>query len=407
MLISVIFFLFISIAIISGLVGPTVQTFKNAQMSVNSKLSYFLAESGIEDASYRILNIAPIGDSVSIVIGDNRADVAITNLVGHKEVVSLGDVLNSERKVVSTLKTGDGVVFKYGTQAGQGGFYLKNNAHVNGNIYSNGDIIGSENAYITGDAFVAGATGAITNIQVGVNGTGDAHAHTVRDSTVEGGLYCQIGIDNNKPCNTSESDPPSKPLPISDALISKWKNDAASGQITTGDVVISTPTALGRRKIVGNLTINNSLTIVDTLYVTGNIIINGKVKLDPSFGSTSGIIISDRYIIINDGVEFYDSGTAGSYILFLSESSCDSSMAGSPCNGNNAVKVGNISDISIINAQKGTVYFHNNARVKEAVGNRIELRNGVGIDYGRGLINVNFTSGPTGSWGIDTWKEGK
>ncbi|MDO8656770.1 MAG: hypothetical protein Q7K45_06035, partial [Nanoarchaeota archaeon] len=92
-------------------------------------------------------------------------------------------------------------------------------------------------------------------------------------------------------------------------------------------------------------------------------------------------------------------------ILLLSESICDDSMSGSPCNGTNAIEVSNNSSISIVNAQKGTVYFSNNASVKEAVGNKIELKNNVGISYGSGLINVNFTSGPSGSWVIDSWAE--
>jgi len=46
MLISVVFFLFISLAIISGLVSPTVRELKNATVNLNSKKSYFLAESG-------------------------------------------------------------------------------------------------------------------------------------------------------------------------------------------------------------------------------------------------------------------------------------------------------------------------------------------------------------------------
>ena len=71
MLISVVFFLFISLAIIAGLVSPTVREFKNASVNLNSKKSYFLSESGSEDAAYRIINNMTIGSSETITLDSN------------------------------------------------------------------------------------------------------------------------------------------------------------------------------------------------------------------------------------------------------------------------------------------------------------------------------------------------
>ncbi len=406
MLFFLVFFLFISLAIISGLVSPIVREFRNANTSLKSKQSYFLAESGSEDAFYRISKNMTIGTSETITLNSNSVTTTISTLVGgDKQIASLGDVNSLQRKVTLLLKTGDGEVFKYGTQAGQGGFIFQNNSHVSGSIYSNGNVVGSNNAYITGDAYVAGSSGSISNMLIGYGGTGIARAHTVTDSTVTGALYCQNGSGNNKSCNTSEADPLPEDLPLSEDDISGWEADATAGGVTTGNVTISTPTTLGPRKIVGNLTVNSTLTIANTIYVTGNIVINGTVKLDASYGANSAIIMADGTISINNGVVFQDSGTAGSYILILSNSVCDSSMTGSPCNGINAIEVSNNSNISIVNAQKGTVYFSNNATVKEAVGNKINLKNNVGISYGTGLINVDFTSGPSGAWVISSWGE--
>ncbi len=406
MLISIVFFLFISLAIISGLVSPSIREFKNANMNLNSKKSFFLSESGSEDASYRILKGKLISENETITLGSNSVITTITTLLGNvKQIVSLGDVSSYQRKTGLTLKAGGGIIFKYGTQAGQGGFIFQNNSHVNGSLYSNGNIIGSNGAYITGDAFVAGSTGLISNMRVGYNGTGDARAHTVTGSTVTGTIYCQTGSGNNNSCDTSQADPVAQNLPISDDDISKWENDATNGGTTNGNVTISSPTAIGPRKIAGNLTINSILTITGTIYATGNIIVNGTVKLDSSFGAMSGILMSDGYIIINNGVIFQDSGTLGSYILLLSKSACDASILDSPCNGNNAIQVSNNSNISIVNAQKGTVYFSNNATVKEAVGNTIFLKNNVGVNYGSGIISAGFTNGPSGSWIIGSWGE--
>lgn len=419
MLTSVVFFLFISLAIISGLVLPTVQEFRTANVNLNSKQSYFLAESGGEDAIYRIKNNKAISGSETITLNSNSATTTITTLVGgDKQVVSLGDISSLQRKTSLLLKAGDGAVFKYGTQAGQGGFIFQENSYILGSLYSNGNIVGANGAYISGDAFVAGSTGSISSMCIGgvLQGSncsgspaGNAYAHSVTGSKVTGTIYCFSGSGNNKSCTTPPGTPPADPvaqdLPLSDAQIASWIADATAGGTTNGDVTISSPTTLGPRKIVGNLTINSTLTIANTIYVTGNIIITGTVKLSSTYGATSGMIIADGYITIGNGVVFQDSGTTGSYILLLSNSTCDASVSGSPCNGNNAISVSNNSNISIVNAQKGTVYFSNNATVKEAVGNTINLKNNVGISYGSGIISTDFTSGPTGSWVINSWGE--
>ncbi len=426
MLISVIFFLFISLAIISGLATPTIREFRNANAGLKSKQSYFLAEAGVEDAVYRVLKNMAIGSSVAITLDGNTETTTLTNLPGGiKQIVSLGSVTNFERKITAKVKTGEGEVFKYGTQAGQGGFVFQNNSYVSGSIYANGNVIGSNGAYITGDAFVAGSSGLINGMCVGgtiQNGSctssspGNGHAHTIINSNVTGTIYCQVGSGNNKSCNTSEADPVVQDLPLSDSDVNEWKTDATAGGVTNGSVTISSPTTMGPRKIVGDLIIDDTLTISNTVYVTGNVVINAtaggnnpppSVRLSSSYGSTSGIIVADGYITINNGVVFGDSGTAGSYILLLSTSTCDTSIATSPCYGHSAIEVSNNSALSIVNAQKGTVYFSNNASVKEAVGNKIELKNNVGISYGTGLISVDFTSGPSGSWVIESWGESK
>ena len=194
-------------------------------------------------------------------------------------------------------------------------------------------------------------------------------------------------------------------MPISDANIAEWKADAELGGVTNGNVTISGNQSLGPKKIVGNLTVSGTLTISDTIWVTGNISITGKVKLAPSYLATTGIIISDGYISIGNNSEFNDSGTAGSYILLLSTSSCDTAIVGNPCGTHNAIEAENNSDLIIANAQKGAIIFSNNAGVKELAANRIYLSNNATITYGSGIMSIDFTSGPSGGWNVGGWKE--
>ncbi len=157
MLLVVVCFLFVTLAIISALVGPAVREFRNANINLNSKKSYFLAESGSEDAIYRILNNMAIGNSEILALGSNSATTTITNVSADtKEISSLGDVSEHQRKTNVTLTTGVGASFNYGVQTGIGGFIMGNNSVVNGSVYSNGNITGS--GAITGTASSANSS---------------------------------------------------------------------------------------------------------------------------------------------------------------------------------------------------------------------------------------------------------
>jgi hypothetical protein len=151
MLTSVIFFLFISLAIISGLVLPSVREFRNANMGIHSKESYFLAESGMEDAFYRIINNMTIGNSETLTLNSSTATTTITDVAAdEKQITSIGDTDSYQRKVGARLTTGVGVLFNYGIQTGAGGFLMDNGSQIIGSVYSNGAITGS--GTITGSA---------------------------------------------------------------------------------------------------------------------------------------------------------------------------------------------------------------------------------------------------------------
>ncbi len=156
-LLSIIFFLFISLAIISGLVSPSVREFRNANVSFNSKQSYFLAESGSEDAIYRIFNNMTIGNSETLILNSNSTTTTITTLIGNiKEINSTGDVSNYQRTTNIILSIGVGTSFNYGVQIGSGGLEMNENSEIIGNIYSNGSISGNNGSKISGDVMVAG-----------------------------------------------------------------------------------------------------------------------------------------------------------------------------------------------------------------------------------------------------------
>lgn len=439
MLISVIFFLFISLATISGLVSPAIREFRNANVNINSKKSYFLAESGSEDALYRIINNITIGESESLTLGSNSATTTIVSGSGTKQITSLGDVSNYERKTNVILFSGVGASFNYGVQVGQGGLEMSNTSQIVGNIYSGGNIVGENSARITGTAIVSGASGKIETIVV----DGDANAHFIEGSTIGGSTNsydlkttqvtgnviattitsctgtvggdatydtkasCTIAGAQTTPNPTDFVDPEVVSLPIADAQVLAWENEAEAGGVITSQTYDSGTTNLGPKKINGDLTVKNSaiLNVTGTLWVTGKVTFENSaiVRLDAGYGAGSGVIVAGvagsttaGLITLKNSAQVQGSGTAGSYMMLLSQMVNTSSIS---------INAGNSGSAAILYAGYGLIDINNSGQFKEITAAKIKISNSATITYESGLANATFSSGPSGGYVIDDWKE--
>lgn len=173
LMIVVFFFVFISITILLGIVSPVVREFKVASESLSSHSTYFLAESGVEDAMYRIKNNKQIGATETLVLGTASATTTITDLgSGQKQISTLGDMSSRQRKVGIVIAQATGVSFNYGLQVGQGGIYL-NSGQVIGNVYAAGPISASNSGgnAITGSVISANTASLTADQTNGVAGT--------------------------------------------------------------------------------------------------------------------------------------------------------------------------------------------------------------------------------------------
>ncbi len=563
----VILFTVITTATVLGVTTPIMRQIQMANDTYTTAQSYLAGESLAEDIAYRLKNAKSTSVSESLTVGSSTAVATVSSNLGVQTIVSTGNDNALERTVTIVMSQGTGIAFNYGTQSGNGGFVIKNNAGVIGNVYSNGSITGASGAYVTGttiaansisttvdqkndsptipsndivfananttqdiaqsfqlssaqaansvsfyikkigspgdatvriitdsggtpggsqltsatlsaalvttsygwvsvvfpagiplasgttywlviDAssnssnyytiggnsnyasgeaqigkygsswantspagldvyfrfYVGGLTATISNVTVGSAGIGDTWAHTVNNSTIAGNNYCQIGVSNNKPCDTSKGDPSPQPYPVSDGNIAGWKADAAAGTVISGDKTISSATSLGPAEITGNLYIYNTLTLTGIVYVEGAISTdnNQQIKLDPSFGSSGTILMADGNINLSNGANFSGSGTSGSYVLLLTNSTCTAASCGT---GNSAVNIANNVGAVIINAQKGEVYVKNGAAANEITADYVDLEPNATVTYQSGLANSSFTSGPSGGYQINSWKE--
>lgn len=258
------------------------------------------------------------------------------------------------------------------------------------------------------DLYTGGTQSGISGLQNNrLSIGGDAWAHSVSGANVTGSLYCQTASYTNKTCDASRPDAVEQPMPVSDGNIEAWKDEASAGGIETGSVNVGWQgLTIGPKKIVGDLTVSGGgvLTVTGTLYVTGNVTVNGggTVKLADSYGGKSGIIVADGRVTTTGGGTVQGNGVAGNYILIVTTSQCPN---GASCGNQPAVTLSGGAGAVILNAQKGALQMTGGAKAKQLTADRIIMDGGTEVHYETGLMDMNFDSGPSGSWSIASWDE--
>lgn len=250
--------------------------------------------------------------------------------------------------------------------------------------------------YLEGSGgLIMGTSGQWNKIPI----SGNAQAHNVTYVSAGGNIYCQTGTLNNKLCDTSQPDPIYIPFPVSEANLDLWKDEAFAGGVYNGNYSVGWAGAtLGPKKVVGNLSVagGGTLTVTGPLWITGNLTLagGGKIKLAASYGQNDGVIIVDGTISVSGGGNATGSGTAGSYLMLVSLNSSE-----------DAISVQGGAGAMVAYAPYGTITLSGGASLKEATGYKIVLDGGSTLTYETGLANMNFSTGPSGSWSLDSWKE--
>jgi len=235
--------------------------------------------------------------------------------------------------------------------------------------------------------------------------TGDARANTLQDLSIGGEAYYQLqqnikvggsSCGSNPECHPGSPDPAPVPMPISEANINSWKDDAENAGTYTGDMIICNA-VLTSGKYVGNISSNNGCTtiIMPPVWITGNLSLSNNVtyKLDPSMGGASGVILVDGRIILSNGAKIMGSGSTGSYLMVLS-------LYDSRESGLSAIDVSNGGNQGILYAPLGLADIKNTNSLNELTAWKVILRNNVEVGYETGLTSVFFSSGPTGSYSV-------
>jgi hypothetical protein len=419
-ILTVALFIFLSLISVLGIVNPVLRHLRATYNIYQSKQSYYLAESGIEDAVYRLKTKASVPASYNLTLNGETSEITALDSYPDKIITATGNNNDFVRQLQAKVLLGTGISFHYGIQAGRGGFKMENSSSVIGNVNSNGSVIGSGN-YIYGDVISSGASGLI----YGIHATGTIYAHSIGNSSqrtyVDKDAYYATNLVNTTVTGTNypnSADQAEVDLPISDEQIQAWESDAAAGGTisscdSSGNYTISTSVNLGPKKITCNLVVKSSsgiLTVTGPIWVTGNITLQTgpTIKMASSLGSNNVAIIADNpsnrstssTINIGQQTIFQGSGSVGSFVFLISQNN-SAETGGS----NVALTMNQGASALVAYASHGLINLSQSVSVKEVTAYKISLTQSANVTYDTGLPHTLFQAGPAGGYDITSWNE--
>ncbi len=224
---------------------------------------------------------------------------------------------------------------------------------------------------------------------------GQSYSYSASYVSSSGALYCQVGVQNNKSCDTSRTDPALEEYPVPDDEINDWKDEAGSNVYNGNYSVGWAGATLGPKKINGNLTVSGggTLRVSGTLWVTGTVTINGGAYVRPNDNTKSYVILADGVITLSGGAQIL--GNTDSHILLLSLGSLDP-----------AISINGGASDTVVFAPNGGLFISGGAHVKAGSAKHISIDGGANITYDPDLSDLNFSSGlPNMGFQIKSWKE--
>ncbi len=157
---TVLFFIVITAAVISGVVIPATNQIRSVNDLSESKQSYISADNMNEDALYRLKTFHTLPSTLSLPFSNGTlASASVTTQNNQTQILSTGAIGYPVRYVKTLFSSNPVTSFAYAAQVGDGGFYLAGGSSITGSIYSNGPITSDGSGpVISANATVANTT---------------------------------------------------------------------------------------------------------------------------------------------------------------------------------------------------------------------------------------------------------
>ncbi len=432
MIFTTLFFISISMILLSGLSYVSVKSIKNIRNTIIGKTNYYVAEAGMEDALYRLKNSFLIYPNTTLTIDANSASVNfIDTYDGYTTLSSVASTGGYYKSLQAKLTLSTNVSFKYGIEAGSGGITLSNSSYVTGTVHSNGTIksLSSSGSNVYGDIIGVGPNGNT----FGIHATGSVWAHTIGSSTnyatqIDKNAYYQTIANNVTVTGTSypgTADISTTSTPIPDALITKWEADATAGTTLTsswcdtysnGVCTIKDPKTIGASVIPFDLVIKSTgntatiLTVSGPVWIKGNLTVqtSGGIKIASSLGDSNVPIIVDKTtdrlnsstVTVQQGASFTGSGSVNSWVFIISQNNSaengGSIVAFSMQQGSSAL---------VVYAAHGLLSLSQSAQVVSASAYQVALEQTSNVIFDKNLANVLFSTGSNSAFSIVNWQQ--
>ena len=397
--------------------------------------TYYAAESGLNEALYRLIAYPGPGSYNFDINGVTvTADISSHPSNPYQRIITATAVNTNGNKRSVRISANTSAYsggFDYAVQGGEGGVYLDNNSLIDGDVYSNAGILpasGGATGNIDGNAYIQyfdsfGSPYILDQVNV----SGEAHAHTIIDSDINGQAFyfddtTIINTDvsgttcPNAGCHPFSPDPGPRPLPLDESDVNIWKTDIDTyggsvlfpnpgdcpPSLASGFYCVTSSATLGTKKIVGDFYIGNGATLVleGNLWVTGDIIMdnNGTIEIDPGLGNGSAVMIADGIIEVNNNYTISGTGDPASFVLLVSMS---------PSITPPAVYAANNSDSIVFAALKGRLRVKNNGALNAAAAYELWLEPNATVTFNPLLLAFTIPSGGGNNVGValGTWEE--
>lgn len=426
------------IAIMSVLASSTVST-NNVQVEeviLQGNQARYAAWAGVDELMYRLRSKQVFGSSytTNITFGNgSTVSATITGDSAQRTIKSTGYSEGVQKNIEMLVATSSSKAsFVFAAQSGLGGFEMENGSQVvganstDGNVYSNGSVLGTSASSGTNGAKIMGgvwALGIIGGLSSPDNGgvyiLKNAWASSLKACTVVGSVKAPAPPTNCTYGGSYTMSPPPPSASLASVDVNYWKNLAGQGTIWNGNCVVNSGKAtdctngtktLGNIKITGDLTSANGETwyINGPVWVGGNIVFPNKaiIKTAESAGTNSVVMVASSpsnntiygKIQMDQNVTF-NRNTQGAGVILISDNT--STICS---NNNSAITLSNNATSVVLIALNGCIYIQQNAEVSGVIGYKVHLTTNAKINYEPSLARA-IAVPDTGGWSVVNVKE--